>query len=359
MRVYLGSDHAGFELKNEIIEHLKKNGHEPIDCGAYTYDAEDDYPAFCIAAALKTVGDNESLGIVIGGSGNGEQIAANKVPGARCALAWSTETASLARRAQQRAADRHRRAHAHRARGAGDRRRVPDHGVVESRAAPTSYRHPDEVRGDARAAARAGRAGLGMPEGHTLHRLARLHQRRFGRAPVIVSSPQGRFADGAAAVSGRVLKKASAWGKHLFHHYEGGRVVHVHLGLYGTFSEVRAADAAAGGAGADADGRRGVRHRSARPDGVRGDRRAGCRRRGGAARSRPVATRRRRGSGVGANHQVPQADRCTADGSDGDRRRRQRVSQRVAVPSSHRPVPAGRERSVPTNSTPCGRIWSS
>ena len=97
MRVYLGSDHAGFELKNEIIEHLKKNGHEPIDCGAYTYDADDDYPAFCIAAALKTLGDSESLGIVIGGSGNGEQIAANKVPGVRCGLAWSTETASLAR----------------------------------------------------------------------------------------------------------------------------------------------------------------------------------------------------------------------------------------------------------------------
>lgn len=76
-----------------------------------------------------------------------------------------------------------------------------------------------------------------MPEGHTLHRLARQHQRRFGRAPVVVSSPQGRFEEGAAAVSGRVLKKATAWGKHLFHHYEGGRVVHVHLGLYGTFTE--------------------------------------------------------------------------------------------------------------------------
>ncbi len=76
-----------------------------------------------------------------------------------------------------------------------------------------------------------------MPEGHTLHRLARQHQRRFGRAPVIVSSPQGRFADGADAVNGRVLTKASAWGKHLFHHYDGGRVVHVHLGLYGTFTE--------------------------------------------------------------------------------------------------------------------------
>lgn len=82
-----------------------------------------------------------------------------------------------------------------------------------------------------------------MPEGHTLHRLARLHQRRFGRAPVRVGSPQGRFSDGAAAVDGRVLRKADAWGKHLFHHYDGGRVVHVHLGLYGTFTEFHAADA--------------------------------------------------------------------------------------------------------------------
>ena len=97
MRVYLGSDHAGYELKQHIIEHLRKTGHEPIDCGAYTYDAEDDYPAFCIAAAVKTVADPGSLGIVLGGSGNGEQIAANKVPGARCALAWSVETAQLAR----------------------------------------------------------------------------------------------------------------------------------------------------------------------------------------------------------------------------------------------------------------------
>jgi ribose 5-phosphate isomerase B len=97
MRVYLGSDHAGFELKQAIIGHLEAGGHEPIDCGAFTYDAEDDYPAFCIAAATRTLADPESLGIVIGGSGNGEQIAANKVPGIRCALAWSVETASLAR----------------------------------------------------------------------------------------------------------------------------------------------------------------------------------------------------------------------------------------------------------------------
>jgi ribose 5-phosphate isomerase B len=97
MRVYLGSDHAGFELKQAIIEHIRNTGHQPIDCGAFTYDAEDDYPAFCIAAALKTLADPDSLGIVIGGSGNGEQIAANKVPGIRCALGWSVETATLAR----------------------------------------------------------------------------------------------------------------------------------------------------------------------------------------------------------------------------------------------------------------------
>ena len=97
MRVYLGSDHAGYELKQAIVEHLTKTGHEPIDCGAYTYDAEDDYPAFCIAAAVATVADPGSLGIVFGGSGNGEQIAANKVRGIRAALVWSIATAELAR----------------------------------------------------------------------------------------------------------------------------------------------------------------------------------------------------------------------------------------------------------------------
>ena len=97
MRVYLGSDHAGYELKQQMIEHLKKSGQEPIDCGAFSYHAEDDYPAFCIAAATRTVADPDSVGIVLGGSGNGEQIAANKVPGARCALAWNVETAKLAR----------------------------------------------------------------------------------------------------------------------------------------------------------------------------------------------------------------------------------------------------------------------
>ncbi|MDT7708002.1 MAG: endonuclease [Pseudonocardiales bacterium] len=77
-----------------------------------------------------------------------------------------------------------------------------------------------------------------MPEGHTLHRLARQHQRRYGKKQVAVSSPQGRFSTSAEIVDGRVLERAEAHGKHLFHHYGPDLVVHVHLGLYGTFSDV-------------------------------------------------------------------------------------------------------------------------
>jgi ribose 5-phosphate isomerase B len=97
MRVYLGSDHAGFELKARLIEHLTEQGHDAVDCGAHAFDAEDDYPPFCITAGARTVADPGSLAIVIGGSGNGEQIAANKVTGVRAALVWSDETARLAR----------------------------------------------------------------------------------------------------------------------------------------------------------------------------------------------------------------------------------------------------------------------
>ena len=97
MRVYLGADHAGFEFKARIVEHLLATGHDPVDVGAHAYDPVDDYPAFCVEAARRTVADPASLGLVLGGSGNGEQIAANKVPGCRAALAWSVETATLAR----------------------------------------------------------------------------------------------------------------------------------------------------------------------------------------------------------------------------------------------------------------------
>jgi ribose 5-phosphate isomerase B len=97
VRVYLGSDHAGLELKTALIEWLKQAGHEPVDCGPDHYDAEDDYPPYVMRAAAAAVGEPGSLGIVVGGSGNGEQIASNKIRGVRAALAWSDETAQLAR----------------------------------------------------------------------------------------------------------------------------------------------------------------------------------------------------------------------------------------------------------------------
>jgi len=97
MRVHLGSDHAGLELKQHLIEHLKGAGHEVIDHGPYEYDPQDDYPPYCLRAGEAVVADPGSLCVVIGGSGNGEQIAANKVKGVRAGLAWSLETATLAR----------------------------------------------------------------------------------------------------------------------------------------------------------------------------------------------------------------------------------------------------------------------
>ena len=97
MRVHLAADHAGFELKQQLIRHLTGAGHDVVDHGAHEYDAQDDYPPFCFAAAEAVVAEPDSLGVVIGGSGNGEQIAANKVTGVRAALAWSLQTAQLAR----------------------------------------------------------------------------------------------------------------------------------------------------------------------------------------------------------------------------------------------------------------------
>ena len=97
MKIHIGSDHAGLEFKAKIIDHLKKGGHDVTDHGPIVYDAQDDYPVFCIPAALAVAKDPNSFGIVLGGSGNGEQIAANKVKGVRAALVWSVETAKLAR----------------------------------------------------------------------------------------------------------------------------------------------------------------------------------------------------------------------------------------------------------------------
>jgi ribose 5-phosphate isomerase B len=102
MRVHLGSDHAGLELKEHLLNWLADHGYEVVDHGPFVYDPLDDYPVFCLRCADGVAADSQdgqqSLGIVIGGSGNGEQIAANQVRGVRAALAWSEETAELARR---------------------------------------------------------------------------------------------------------------------------------------------------------------------------------------------------------------------------------------------------------------------
>jgi ribose 5-phosphate isomerase B len=101
MRIHLATDHAGLELSAQIAEHCRDLGHDVIDHGPTEFDPLDDYPSFCINAALAVRRDElagaDTLGIVFGGSGNGEQMAANKVEGVRAALVWSTETAALAR----------------------------------------------------------------------------------------------------------------------------------------------------------------------------------------------------------------------------------------------------------------------
>jgi ribose 5-phosphate isomerase B len=101
MRIHIATDHAGLELSHFLIRELTKRGHNVFDHGPTSYDPLDDYPSFCINAALAVIADQqagvEALGIVLGGSGNGEQIAANKVKGIRAALAWNFDTARLAR----------------------------------------------------------------------------------------------------------------------------------------------------------------------------------------------------------------------------------------------------------------------
>jgi len=97
MRVHLGSDHAGFELKAHLVAWLEHERYDVVDHGPVEFDPVDDYPPYVLRAALAVVNDRGSLGIVIGGSGNGEQMAANKVRGVRAALAWTEDTAVLAR----------------------------------------------------------------------------------------------------------------------------------------------------------------------------------------------------------------------------------------------------------------------
>ncbi|MBI2033015.1 MAG: RpiB/LacA/LacB family sugar-phosphate isomerase [Candidatus Levybacteria bacterium] len=89
MKIYLATDHTGLELKNTIKNFLEKEGYDVEDCGAYEYDRDDDYPDFIGKAAEGVSKDQTSLGIIMGGSGQGEQMVANKYKGVRCALFYT------------------------------------------------------------------------------------------------------------------------------------------------------------------------------------------------------------------------------------------------------------------------------
>ncbi len=225
--------------------------------------------------------------MVIGGSGNGEQIAANKVPGIRCALAWSEETASLAREHND----------AQVVSVGGRMHPIEDMTRFVEVFLTTSF------SGDERHVRRIGQIGgyertrelpplpesaqettSRMPEGHTLHRLATALDDAFAGHPVRVSSPQGRFAESAALLDGRTVETAESWGKHLWVHFAHDDLVHVHLGLYGRFDVLRDAEAvpAAGRAGAAAAG-----------PGGRADGRAPRRRTPTCAAPPPASSRRR------------------------------------------------------------------
>ena len=353
MRVHLGSDHAGLDLKAHLSGWLTEHGYEPVDHGPFVYDAVDDYPVFCLRAAEAVAQERadglDSLGVVIGGSGNGEQMAANKVAGIRCALAWSEETAALAPRAQRRAGRLGGRPDALARRDDPVRRGVPHDPVQRRRAARAPDRPAGVVRADPRAAAAAGVGASTptVPEGHTLHRLATALDETFAGRPVRAGSPQGRFAESAALVDGRVLDRAEAYGKHLFMTFGDGPVqdvVHVHLGLYGRFDVHRDVAEVPEPVGQVRLRLVGARRRtptcaapppascSPRPSGTRSLARLG---------PDPLRRRRRPRRGLGADPAQPRPHRRAADGPVGRGRDRQRLPRRAALPAPGRPVPPG------------------
>ena len=100
MKVFIAADHAGFHLKKQLIQYLDLKGYEVSDCGAFEMNDEDDYVEFCADCAKKVAGDAQSCGIVIGGSGNGEAIVANKVKGIRAAV-YNSGKADIAKLAKE------------------------------------------------------------------------------------------------------------------------------------------------------------------------------------------------------------------------------------------------------------------
>ncbi len=163
MRVHIGGDHAAYELLGELVTFLESQGHEVTNHGPHAYDAEDDYPVFVLRAAEAVAADPESLGVVLGGSGNGEQMAANKVKGIRAALCYNTELATLAREhnnAQVIAIGARMTAVEE---ATVDGRGLPRHPVLPGAAPPSAPRHGDGLR-DRRHASAPGVTGIpGIP----------------------------------------------------------------------------------------------------------------------------------------------------------------------------------------------------
>ena len=243
MRVHLGSDHAGLELKEHLLNWLADHGYEAVDHGPFVYDALDDYPVFCLRAAEAAADEDGSLGVVIGGSGNGEAIAANKVKGVRAALVWSEETAVLARehndanvisvggrmhtvedmtRFVEVFLDHrlHRRGAAH----------PPDRMLADYEKTGNLPPLPESALGH-----RPGRS-LRCPRGTPSSGSPRTLSDHFAGRVVSVTSPQGRFAESARADRrDRAGRPPSPTASTCSWTSSTSGIVHVHLGLYGKF----------------------------------------------------------------------------------------------------------------------------
>ena len=318
MRVHLGSDHAGLDLKDHLLAWLADHGYEPVDHGPFVYDAARRLPGL-LPAGRRGRGRRpgrglDSLGVVIGGSGNGEQMAANKVAGIRCALVWSEETAVLAREhndanvvsvgGRMHSLDEMTRFvevfldHAvHRARS----------GTCAGSASSPTYETTGELPPLPESARRPA-PGRPMPEGHTLHRLADELDRGVRRpaGPGRAARRAGSRTSAALLDGARAASAPRRAGKHLFVDVRRRpvrarpprplRPFDVHAGV-----DRRAA---AGRPGPAAAGRR-RRRRTAYAD-LRGATTCdlvtprAARRRRRAARARPAPRRRRPGARLGS-----------------------------------------------------------
>ena len=357
MRVHLGSDHAGLELKQHLVGWLQDNGHEPSTTARTSTTPLDDYPPYCLRAGEAVVADPGSLGIVIGGSGNGEQIAANKVDGVRAALAWTEETAELGRLHNNANVVAVGAPDAHRRRGHPVRRGLPGHRLHRRGAARPPDRHAHRLRGHRRPAGGTGcrpgavrRRGLGAgcPKDTPSSAWRETSARRSPASPSRSASPQGRFIE-EASIARRPRARDRGVGRQapLRDLRPRPDAADDPAALSIVHSPPRAHRRLLDRGGPPPEpvgavrlrivGRHGVR-RPARCDHVRAHLRAtdGADPAASSAPTRLRAGRRSR-QGLRPDPQEPQADRRAARRPVGARRGRQRLPRRVAVPGAAQP----------------------